>query len=115
MKSIKVVFVIIGIIALFFLIFFFTKFGNEVKPDILCNESYSEDCPVYIIQECKNLEGQKIYSVEFSCTDVPSKFFDSQLKYAATCGGMPLPSGWQYESSPLCRGIINCSKTITCR
>ena len=82
---------------------------------LLCDESY-EGCKAAWIQQCKDANDQNIYTIGFACTDMPLKYFDSQFRYIATCGGMPLPSGGQYESSDICRVVIKCSNnTVFCK
>ena len=114
MKTIKIIFNIIAIIILL-LVAYLIGSGKATQANILCAESYSQNCPAYSVQECNNAQGKTIYSVAFSCTDVPLKIFDSHFKYVATCGGMPLVSGGQYKSSPLCDQTTNCVKKVACK
>ena len=60
----------------------------------LCNDTYSEysDCRAVSINLCQ-YNGTPIYRVNYGCTDIPAKYFDSNLNVIADyCWGMPLPN-----------------------
>ena len=68
----------------------------------LCNDTYGEysDCRAVSVNPC-SYNGTPLYRVNYGCTDIPAKYFDSNLKVIADyCWGMPLPD--QPESPEIC-------------
>lgn len=73
--------------------------SQEKSALLLCNDTYS-GCNAISVNPC-NYNNSIIYRVNYGCTDVPSKYFDSNLNLIADyCWGMPLPN--QPEPPKIC-------------
>ena len=102
----KRIIIFISVLLLLVLILFSYKFLIEKDKKkiltILCNDTYDEysDCRAVSVNPCQ-YNGTSIYRVNYGCTDISAKYFDSNFEVIADyCWGMPLPN--QPEPPELC-------------
>jgi len=111
----------IGLLIIVFLsitIFVFLSNKTEIpklktNAGLLCEE-VSGGAFVLTVNECKNNGGNILYLLDYAATDLPVRYYYENFSLFAECGGMPLPTGGQYESSSeACKETQEYSKCTT--